>query len=375
MRILMLYIEPAPYILDLIRVTRERNPDIQLRVYFTTAALTQDWGSQLDNVAILLPVNSWSALRVLVSDIVQGEFDVLHLAGWGNPLMLCSLIVGGLFRRKITIESDTQLPIGLAFWKRAIKRVLYPAIFLMVDIAFPGGSRQKQYFLHYGVPEHKIRIAQMTVDVSRIIECVQDFRVDSKDRRVKLGIPEDAVVFVFVGRLEEYKGITNLVSAFKSLSNKQQNAYLLVVGDGSCRLEIEDAAINNSRICYVGRKNYLGVLESYSVADVCIVPSLFEPWGLVVNEAMAAGLPVIVSDRVGCAEDLVLDGQTGFIVSAGNVNQLAGAMERLAKSAELRRRMGETGRERISGWKLEDEGDILSREWRCFKRETDYEPE
>jgi glycosyltransferase involved in cell wall biosynthesis len=371
MVVVAIFIEPAPYILDLLRVARQRNPDIQLRVYFISASLTQDWGSSLDDVAILLPASPWRALHILISDIVRGQFDVLHLAGWGNPLMLCSLIIGGLFRRRITIESDTQLPIGLVLWKRAIKRVLYPGLFAFADIVFPGGTRQKQYFLHYGVPERKIRIARMTVDVTRIIRQSDEARLDKPNLLAKWNLPKKAVLFLYVGRLNIHKGgIHDLVEAFAKLSHPK-NAWLVIAGDGELREYVESSVSRNDRIIYLGRLSPEKVSELYALGDILVLASHSENWGLVVNEAMAAGLPVIVSNRVGCVDDLVLDGATGLIVPGCDVNKLSEAMSCLAENDQLRQLMGSAGRQHISTWRLEDEGDILSAEWRGLKLKTD----
>lgn len=364
MVVVAVFIEPAPYILDLLRVTRERHPDVELRVYFISAALTQDWGSRLDDIAILLPANPWSALRVLLSDIVSGKFDVLHLAGWGNPLMLCSLIVGGLYRRKITVESDTQLPIGLAFWKRVIKRILYPVIFSLVDIAFPGGSRQKQYFEYYGVPVDKIRIAQMTVDVNSIALRSDLARLNKLNLLSKWNLPEVGTLFLYVGRLNIHKGgVHDLIEAFARL-NHLKDIGLVIAGDGELHDFVVSSASPSSRITYLGRLPADEIPDLYAVGDVLVLPSHSENWGLVVNEAMASCLPVITSDRVGCVDDLVIHGQTGMIFSSGNVAKLAEAMQFLSGNKKQRQLMGDAGKQRIKGWKMEDESDILCSGWK-----------
>lgn len=365
MRILLLYIEPAPYILDLIRVLRQRHPAVQLRVYFISSALTQNWETSLDGVtSSILPQNSRDAFRVMLAEISRGNFDVLHLAGWGHPLLLSSLICGSLFRRTITVESDTQLPAELSLWKKMLKKVVYPLLFSRVDLFFPGGTRQKKYFRHYHVPENKIRIAQMTVDVSGIMGYEATHREDFRARRAALGFNDDEIIFLYVGRLEIYKGIADLLAAFKLFGPERANARLLIIGDGSCRGMVEDAAGNDARILYAGRKNFQGVVDAYSIADVSVVPSLLEGWGLVVNEAMAAALPVIASDRVGCVDDLVDDGITGFIFETGNVEGLYQAMRKFMDNSGLGKRMGHSGRQKISAWRLEEESDILCAGWK-----------
>lgn len=362
MRVLMIYIEPAPYILDLIRVLRREHPELRLRVLFISASVSQPWMSSLDDgVSELLSEGRFAALKQIFLEIRRGNFDWLHLAGWGHSLLFTALLMGATFKRRISMESDTQLPIGQGGWKNKVKELFYPRMFSLVDILFPGGTRQKEYFQYYGVPEAKIRIAQMTVDVTKIIELSTEIKERRAEIRESIRLKIDSVVFVFVGRLEEYKGVCLLLEAFARLPSP--HVQLLIVGDGNCRGSVEQAVDSDQRIRYVGRRDFAGVVEAFTISDVAVVPSSFEPWGLVVNEAMAAGLPVIASNRVGCVDDLVRHGETGLVFPAQSVEELAGVMQTLADDCLLRARMGNEGRKLISRWRLEDEAAILSSAW------------
>lgn len=362
MQVLMIYIEPAPYILDLIRVMRRAYPELQLRVLFITASASQQWESRLDDgVSELLPEGRFAALKQIFLEIRQGDFDWLHLAGWGHPLLLAALLIGATIRRRISMESDTQLPIGQSGWKKKGKGLFYPRMFSLVDVLLPGGTRQKEYFRHFGVPDAKICIAQMTVDVTKIIELTTEIKEYRHKIRESIGLKSDSVVFIFVGRLEEYKGVCLLLEAFGMLLSP--HVQLLIVGDGNCRELVELAVASDQRIRYVGRRGFAGVVEAFAISDVAVVPSSFEPWGLVVNEAMAAGLPVIATDRVGCVDDLVTDGHNGLIVPAYNVHELACAMQKLYESSLLRETMGARARRRISSWRLEDGASIAVSAW------------
>lgn len=359
----MVYIEPAPYILDLIRVMRAQHPELQLRVLFISAGLSQQWNNSIDDgVSVLLPVRRIAALKQILAEVRKGDFDWLHLAGWGHPLLMAALICGALFKCRISMESDTQLPVVQAGWKWRIKELFYPHLFARVDLLLPGGSRQQDYFRHYRVPKSKIRIARMTVDVSKINKLATKIKTRRNEIRLSMGLSKETVVFVFVGRLEEYKGINMLLDAFFTLNST--NVQLLVVGEGKCRPSVEKAAKIDSRIVFVGRKPHPGVVEAFAISDVAIVPSTFEPWGLVVNEAMAVGLPVIASERVGCIDDLVRDEMNGLLFPAHDVAALASAMQRIAGSSFLREQMGETGNKLISNWRLEDEVAIITSAWR-----------
>ena len=110
MKNLILYIEPVPDILDHIRVIRQRHPELQLRVLFISGSVTQAWNTSLDGDYMeLLPISRKAAAWQILSDIKRGNFDWLYLAGWGHSLLMCALLVGSVFRRRISMGSDTKL--------------------------------------------------------------------------------------------------------------------------------------------------------------------------------------------------------------------------------------------------------------------------
>jgi glycosyltransferase involved in cell wall biosynthesis len=211
----------------------------------------------------------------------------------------------------------------------------------------------------------RIVIDRMTVDVSDIIRRSRAIRSTEalEDLRGKFGFSENQTVFIYVGRLEFYKGIRCLFEAFEILRRTWPEAALLVVGDGPERTWLEAAVRGSGSIRWAGRLDYENVIRAYNCADVAVVPSLFEPWGLVVNEAMAVGLPVIASDRVGCVDDLVRSGETGFIFPSGSAEELSDAMSRCMKNPQQRVTMGAEGRRLISGWTLEEQARTIVAAW------------
>ena len=131
--------------------------------------------------------------------------------------------------------------------------------------------------------------------------------------------------------------------------------WAVFAGDGSLRATLEAHAERrgvSERLRFLGFVNQKGLPQVYAAADVLVLPSEHEPFGLVVNEAFCCGLPAIVSDACGAAGDLVRDGETGFVISVGNVESLAGRLEVLAREPGLRRKLGENARARIAMWGL-----------------------
>jgi glycosyltransferase involved in cell wall biosynthesis len=129
--------------------------------------------------------------------------------------------------------------------------------------------------------------------------------------------------------------------------------YVVYAGDGPLRSELEDLAAElgmAERVRFLGFENQSGLPAVYRAADVLVLPSAYEPFGLVVNEAFATGIPAIVSAACGSAGDLVREGSTGFVVEVGEVDDLADRLHRLAADPELRAAMGERAQARLKDW-------------------------
>ncbi|KAA6183947.1 glycosyltransferase family 4 protein [Thiohalocapsa marina] len=366
LRVLAVYIEPAAYILDLIRVLREQYPDIELRVYFIAKGVSQPWMFSPDEASCtLLPARRSAAIGRLRRELVMGGYDLVHLAGWGHPLLLATMLLSRLQGTVVAVESDTQMMVDSLSWLTRLKRLGHPLLFRLPTVFLPGGQRQAKYLRHYGVPLERIQIAQMTVDVTAISRHVTGISAAGRARiRTRLGLSGSAKVFLFVGRLEPEKGIDLLLAAFGQVKAQHDDVALLIIGDGALRELVSGAAATDQAIQAPGRLQGESLLDAYAVADAFVLPSRFEPWGLVVNEAMAAGLPVIVTDRAGCGEDLVEAGRTGLVVPAEDASALASALSRLARDHALRETMSRQALEKIAGWTLEEEAARVIAAWR-----------
>lgn len=360
----MIFIEPTPYIVGLVdEVTKQAGGEVD--VIFLRENATQQWNLSIRGLNVqILPSGMSKAVIELVRTIVRGDYSVIHLAGWSEKPILIALVTGWLLRIPVVIESDTQFTEGSPLWKRVMKRAVYPLLFRIPGMLLPGGSRQAAYFRHYWVKDDRLMIAGMTVDVAGIMQkCAESGETGRSARRRELGFSEGDVIFVFVGRLLEWKGVENLLKSFDLLSATHRDVRLIVAGDGPLRHRVTLAAQRSMAIRYLGRLNLSEVIELLHASDVAVVPSHREPWGLVVNEAMAAGLPVIVTDAVGCADDLVIDNNTGIVIKSNDSSALIAAMHDLAQSKEKRARMGYEALRLISEWTLEREAGIILKSW------------
>ena len=156
--------------------------------------------------------------------------------------------------------------------------------------------------------------------------------------------------YLFVGRLIESKGLDVLLDAFGRVGVGE----LWIVGDGPLRQMVDAAAARDTRIRVIGHAAGNALAQAYREADVLVVPSLYEPWGLVVHEGLAHGLPVIATDQVGAADDLVDPGVNGFIVPAGSVPALTDAMTTIAAwTPERRERAFEHSEQKLAAFSIE----------------------
>jgi len=363
---LLIYIEPTTYLMPLWREIKLRTPG-ESRIIFLEENLSQHWNidSQDDPDIELLRGGRFTKLKGLLQLFGQRNVELVHLAGWGHPLMLAALVMAWMRRIPVTVETDTPLPIGLPRWKRAVKGLLYPLLFRLPAGFLPGGSQQAAYLRHYGVEEEHIVPANMTVDVAAISRHIDG--IDAAQRlkiRQDLGLPVEATVFLYVGRMEPYKGVRDLIEAFNRLPAPEgPPPILLLVGNGSMREFVERAAVADPRVRFVGHLSGSALLDAYGAADVFVLASRLESWGLVINEAMAAGLPVIATDRVGCVDDLVIQGKTGLVIQAESPAMLAVAMESLLRNHTLRDKMARHARGLIAGWTVENEAEIIVNTW------------
>jgi glycosyltransferase involved in cell wall biosynthesis len=159
--------------------------------------------------------------------------------------------------------------------------------------------------------------------------------------RRMLGVSRDRFLLMFSGKLIPGKNPRLVLQALERMPERSRISFL-VVGDGPLRaqLEREGRRILGGNILFAGFQNQSRLSTFYQAADAFVLPSEYETWGLVVNEAMRFGLPAVVSDRAGCAADLVQDGHTGLLFRSGDAAGLAAALRRLVASPSFRAECG-----------------------------------
>jgi glycosyltransferase involved in cell wall biosynthesis len=210
------------------------------------------------------------------------------------------------------------------------------------------GKSSFEYLRNFDTPEESIFTAPNAVDIELFARLSDAVRKDGARHRQALQLP--ARFFLFVGRLVPEKGVFELLRSYGRLAPALRSEVGLVfVGDGAARSELsrQAAAIVPGSIRLVGFAQRDQLASYYALAEALVFPTHTDPWGLVVNEAMACGLPIISTDAAGCAADLVEDGWNGRVVRVGDTSQLVSAMQELAGDGNLRSLMSQRSRERV----------------------------
>jgi glycosyltransferase involved in cell wall biosynthesis len=235
-----------------------------------------------------------------------------------------------------------------AFCRRLFERV---AGFLCI------GASNRDFYTQFGVEKDRLFSMPYAVDNAFFQARCAEARPQRESLRQSLGLRPGRPVLLFAAKFTPVKAPEELLSAFARVYNRfaaDSAPYLLFVGDGPLRDTLEEQARPlGDAVRFLGFRNQSELPAFYDLCDVFALPSRFEPWGLVVNEAMNAGRPVIVSDRVGAGPDLVEEGVNGFIYPSGDVDALASRLRQVLESSALRVKMGERGLERITSWDFE----------------------
>ncbi|WP_347159298.1 glycosyltransferase family 4 protein [Pontibacter chitinilyticus] len=256
------------------------------------------------------------------------------------------------FKNKVRVyfRGDSTLLDETGGVKLLLRRIMLCWTYRYIDKAFYVGTNNKQYFLKHGVKEQNLMFAPHAIDNSRFgDDALHSY--ESVLIRKELGIPDSHITFLFTGKFEQKKNPLLLMKAFKKLNNP--NSSLLFVGNGVLEDELKAEAKGWSNIYFLPFQNQSRMPAVYRVGNVLVLPSSGpgETWGLCLNEAMACGLPVIASNKVGSAIDLVQENKNGFIFEADRTECLVDRLETCSsKTLEELNHMGNTSRTIIASW-------------------------
>jgi glycosyltransferase involved in cell wall biosynthesis len=237
-------------------------------------------------------------------------------------------------------------------WRRAVKGAVVPRLLRKAAGALALGTASRESLVARGAEREGVRIFANTVDVPAWEERAGELRERRSELRARLGAADDDVVVLSVARLGPEKGLDTLIHA--AAETRDARLLVVVAGDGPERPAVEELArAGGVRLHLTGDLSADAVAETYVAADVFALLSTRETWGVVVNEAAASGLPLVLSNRVGAAYDLLRDGQNGVLVPAGDVAATTAALARLAADGRFREQAGGRSLELVREWGYE----------------------
>ena len=268
------------------------------------------------------------------------QFDAVLILGWNRKCHLQAAVACWRQGLPLLSRGDSHLRTPRSWARRLAKYVPYRLLLPRCAAHLYVGRANREYLRHYGVPDSRLFFSPHGVDNTVFAAEAERARAEGVDRalRSELGIGPTDFVVLFVGKLIEKKRPQDLISACGRIraTSSGRPVRAVVVGDGPLRGAVEAAAGPwSDRIRFVGFRNQSELPRWYAMADALALPSSEETWGMVVNEAMACGVPALVSDAVGCAEDLIENGRTGCVFSVGDVDGMTEGLVRL--EALLRR--------------------------------------
>jgi glycosyltransferase involved in cell wall biosynthesis len=275
----------------------------------------------------------------IIPIILRKQFDVVIIGGSSDFTTQIAFILSKLVGTPIILWSE-----GIDNSKGRIGKMVSPIFNYIIKhsnaIIIPG-TVSKDYHMRVGAPQNNIFIAPNIVDNDYFITQSAFFKQTKVQIKKEMKVEEKKII-IFVGQLIKRKGIDNLIQAVNKL-NKTGDIILLIVGNGPLRSELEDICkvLKNQNVFFTGWIDENEKVKYYSIADIFVLPTLFDVWGLVVNEAMCCGLPVITTTTAGCAFDMVFDGENGFVVKPDDNNELAKAIKKILENPIERDRMGE----------------------------------
>jgi 1,2-diacylglycerol 3-alpha-glucosyltransferase len=299
-----------------------------------------------------LAVQVWKKLEALqpAAVLIPGYYTA--------PGLAAALWSKWRHRKSILMTDSTQADYVRKGWRERIKSLLVRSLF---DAAVTAGSANVRYLQALDFPMERVGCKYDVVDNRFFAAGADQTRADQQ--RNDWNLPSD--YFLYVGRLSPEKNVDGLIRAFAEYRRNGGQWSLVVAGDGRQRsfLEALAAALDVSDcVQFAGHKSSAGLIPYYAFARCFVLPSKREPWGLVVNEAMAAGLPVIVSSRCGCAEDLVVDGANGQIFDPEKPHDLERALSAIDQTPKTTLAgMGAASREIIAGFSPESWADEVAR--------------
>ena len=299
----------------------------------------------IDNPDILKELDAWQP-------------DVLLVQGWNFK---SHLAVMRHYSRRLPVffRGDSTLLNDKPGIKSIVRKFFLRWVYSHVDKAFYVGVNSRNYYLNANMKESQLVFAPHAVDNQFFGDRDGDYSRRALEWRRELGIPEDAVIFLYAGKLEPVKSLSTLVGVFNR-PTVPADAHLVIIGNGPLEGDLKNAAASD-RIHFLGFQNQGNMPVVYRLGNIYVLPSVSETWGLALNESMACGRPVIASSQCGAAADLIVEGRTGYSFRAGDVDDLEKKVMLVMNDRQALAEMGRNALQHIQGFSIKRIADAMEK--------------
>lgn len=367
LRVAHLVTHPIQYYAPLYREIAARN-EIELTVYFFSdfsinSFRDSDFGKEIDWGADLLKGYKYhfskSALGKphaklkntvnfdLIYNLFRNRPDAIWVMSYASINAILVRMLALVFRIPVFFRDDTNLLRIRPLWLRIFKHILLRPL-LWRSWGLYVGEQSKRYWINYGVPEHRLVFSPHCVDNDYFHDAYRQHLPNRDEIRRKLGINDDSPVILFCGKFNSNKQPLMILEAYIKVSAIKK-CWLLMVGDGPLSAKIQQIiqAQGVTGVIMTGFMNQTDITLAYTAADFLVMCSRTETWGLVINEAMNFSLPIVASDQIGSAEDLLKDKWNGLLFKHNNLDSLVQSLFELISSKELRNIYGNRSKDLI----------------------------
>lgn len=290
------------------------------------------------------------------SEIRSKNYDVLWLHGYGYLVNIIAFLAAKSCGVPVVMRSETHLFLHRQKWKRLLRDGILRVVYKFMDGFLAIGTANKNYYLSLKISPEKIYDVPYTVDNKRFTTSSTISDEEKNEIKRLHNLPLNTPIVLYASKLIERKHPEDVINAISKLREQGVDLCLVLIGSGAMESKLKSLVVtrNLNKVHFLGFVNQAVLPTLYSVSDIFVLPAESEPWGLVINEVMCAGLPVIVGDKVGCVSDLVRDKLNGFIVKVGDENALVLALKEAFSDNKKLKSMGQKSLEIINLWSYEE---------------------
>ena len=303
----------------------------------------------LKNIGIPVSANTAFVCNInytIYSEIKRLAPDRIIVMGWDSLATLTAVLYALRHNKEIVLWAESTIFENSLIRKVSLGYVKF--ILRYFDGYISGGTAAAEYLRLLGVRK-KIEPFYNSVDVDHFVERGSLSLSEKQTIKKKIGVESRSRVILFSGRLVAIKRVDLLIKAFFEVSQRFKDIELLIAGYGPEEGRLKQMAGTYHRIHFIGHQGIDRIPEVYGISDILVLPSVSEPWGLVVNEAMACGCAIVVSDRCGCSRDIIQG--NGIVVAGGELAPLVDALDRLLSSESRLSQMKEKSLEIIGSFR------------------------